>query len=653
MRIILPVFTLFLGMTSLFAQVPRKALVESFSNASCAPCAAQNPAFNNLLLPNKDKIITLKYQMNWPGFDPMNEQNPDDPNARRAIYNFNAIPYTRLDGELPGPSYGGGIGAWTASNAGAPAGYNQAVLNFASARETFVEVTISHEFNEELNQANVSVTVTNTAENDIPGDNIRLFLALTENQISFPTPPGSTNETTFYSVVRKLHPTAEGTLLDLKSEKENTFDFVVDLPSYLYDMRQIAFVAFVQDMSNFNVHQTEISTPITLDGLFDAAVVSKTTKPASFCELAVLPKFEIVNPGDDILNSVEIEYGFGSETSTVLWEGELAKNQKAEIEGEELNAPSGSSQLTYRVVSVNGKTDFNRMNNLLPADNISAFGPGVQGEDASVDFENTPNYAEAENTLIIKGSNLHMVVINGAEVNQQRPIGGFGQSEKAVLGNCYDMRANVTASLVLQNLDMTQKSDYTLKFDYAYASYQGESDRLIVEVSTNCGSSWTSVFDKAGTTLSTAPATTAFFVPQATQWKSETINLGNYDGREEVMVRFRVVSAWGNNIWLDNISIDGTTSSIKPVLLDENAVSIYPNPVQSEINLILNMPEAVQADIQLYDLSGRLVSVLAQGDMIPAGISNRSFTLQQAAGVYFLNVRTAKGELTKRVMVVK
>jgi hypothetical protein len=211
----------------------------------------------------------------------------------------------------------------------------------------------------------------------------------------------------------------------------------------------------------------------------------------------------------------------------------------------------------------------------------------------------------------------------------------------------------VTASLVLQNLDMTQKSDYTLKFDYAYASYQGESDRLIVEVSTNCGSSWTSVFDKAGTTLSTAPATTAFFVPQATQWKSETINLGNYDGREEVMVRFRVVSAWGNNIWLDNISIDGTTSSIKPVLLDENAVSIYPNPVQSEINLILNMPEAVQADIQLYDLSGRLVSVLAQGDMIPAGISNRSFTLQQAAGVYFLNVRTAKGELTKRVMVVK
>ncbi len=652
MRLILPIMFVLLG-TSLFGQVQRKALVESFSNASCPPCAAQNPTFNALLAPNKDKIITVKYQMNWPGFDPMNQQNPDDPNARRSIYNFNAIPYTRLDGELPGPSYGGGIGAWTASNAGAPAGYNQAVLNYASARETFVKVTISHEFNEDLNQAFVVASVENTGSSDIDGDNIRLFLALTENQISFPTPPGTTNETTYFSVVRKLLPDAQGTLIELPAGVKQEFEFTVDLPTYLYNLNQIAFVAFVQDMSNFNVHQAEISTPIALSGLFDAAVVSKTTKPATFCDLAVTPKFEITNPGDAELNSVELEYISGNDTYNITWTGALAKNQKAEINGEELNATPGSSQLQYRVVRVNDKPDFNRMNNLLPADNISAFGPGVQGENSSIDFENTPNYGEPENTLIIKGSNLHMAVINGAEVNQQRLIGGFGQSDKALLGNCYDMRENIQASLVLQNLDMTQKLNYKLAFDYAYASYQGESDRLIVEYSKDCGLTWTAAFNKAGTTLATAPSSTSFFVPQATQWKKEEIDLSSLDGSEEVMIRFRAVSAWGNNIWLDNINIDGISSSTRSLQLNDNAVSIFPNPVQSEINLIINMPEAVNADIQLFDLQGNRVAVLAQNDVIPAGISNRQFSIQQPAGVYFLNLTTTKGNLTKRVMVVK
>jgi hypothetical protein len=652
MRLILPIMFVLLT-SSLFGQVQRKALVESFSNASCAPCAAQNPTFNTLLAPNKDKIITLKYQMNWPGFDPMNQQNSDDPNARRSIYNFNAIPYTRLDGELPGPSYGGGIGAWTASNAGAPAGYNQAVLNFASARETFVEVTVSHEFNEDLNQANVMVTVENTGASDIPGDKIRLFLALTENQIAFPTPPGTTNETTFFSVVRKLHPDAQGTLLELPAGVKQEFEFTVDLPTYLYNLNQIAFVAFVQDMSNFNVHQAEISTPLALTGLFDAAVVSKTIKPTSFCDLAVTPKFEITNPGDDEINSVELEYRSGNDLFNITWNGALAKNQKAEINGEELNATPGSSQIQYRVVKVNGKPDFNRMNNQLPADNISAFGPGVQGNYADVNFEDTPNYGEPENTLIIKGSNLHMAVINGAEVNQQRQIGGFGQSDKALLGNCYDMRENIQASLVLQNLDMTEKLNYRLMFDYAYASYQGESDRLIVEYSKNCGQTWTSLFNKAGTTLATAPSTTSFFVPQATQWKKEEIELNSLDGSEEVMIRFRAVSAWGNNIWLDNIWIDGLGASTRSLKLDDNALNLFPNPVQSEINLIINMPEAVNADIQLFDLQGNRVAVLAQNDLIPAGISNRQFSIQQPAGVYFLNFTSSKGNLTKRVMVVK
>ena len=37
-------------------------MVESFTQASCGPCAAQNPGFNNLLQNNGNRVVLLKYQ---------------------------------------------------------------------------------------------------------------------------------------------------------------------------------------------------------------------------------------------------------------------------------------------------------------------------------------------------------------------------------------------------------------------------------------------------------------------------------------------------------------------------------------------------------------------------------------------------------------
>ena len=51
------------------AQSQRLVLIEEFTNASCPPCAAQNPAFNILLSNNTVKAISIKYQTNWPGVE--------------------------------------------------------------------------------------------------------------------------------------------------------------------------------------------------------------------------------------------------------------------------------------------------------------------------------------------------------------------------------------------------------------------------------------------------------------------------------------------------------------------------------------------------------------------------------------------------------
>ena len=85
--------------TFAFAQSQRLVLVEAFSQASCGPCAAQNPALNAALTAaGTNKVVSVKYQTDWPGVDPMNAQNPAEVDTRVAYYNVTGVPSRRLDG---------------------------------------------------------------------------------------------------------------------------------------------------------------------------------------------------------------------------------------------------------------------------------------------------------------------------------------------------------------------------------------------------------------------------------------------------------------------------------------------------------------------------------------------------------------------------
>ncbi|MNK24859.1 Protease 1 precursor [compost metagenome] len=117
----------------------------------------------------------------------------------------------------------------------------------------------------------------------------------------------------------------------------------------------------------------------------------------------------------------------------------------------------------------------------------------------------------------------------------------------------------------IKPLIFTGYSSAQLVFSVAYARYNnGSTDGLQVLVSTDCGATFTSVFSKSGATLATAGNTTNAFVPTATQWRSETVNLTPYVGNANVIVVFRNLSAYGNNIYVDNINITGVAATIPP-----------------------------------------------------------------------------------------
>ena len=104
-------------------------------------------------------------------------------------------------------------------------------------------------------------------------------------------------------------------------------------------------------------------------------------------------------------------------------------------------------------------------------------------------------------------------------------------------------------------------SSSELTFDVAYAPYDADYyDGLEVLVSTDCGTTFTSVYSKSYLTLATAPATTGLFTPTGAQWRNESIDMTPFVGQNSVLVAFRNLAGWGNRLFVDNINITGVAS---------------------------------------------------------------------------------------------
>jgi PKD repeat protein len=110
-------------------------------------------------------------------------------------------------------------------------------------------------------------------------------------------------------------------------------------------------------------------------------------------------------------------------------------------------------------------------------------------------------------------------------------------------------------------LSLSGLSSAQLTFDVAYAPYDAANfDGLEVLISTDCQQTFTSLYSKSNTTLATAAATTSPFAPSAAQWRTETINLTSYVGQTNVVIAFRNLAGYGNNLYVDNINLTGAAA---------------------------------------------------------------------------------------------
>ena len=103
------------------AQTQRTVLLEHFTQASCGPCATNNPLVKAYLDATSTPVVPIKYQTSWPGFDPMNLHNPTDVQTRVTYYGVTGVPDIVIDGNVaqgnPGTLFAGGQNSTTDTRA--------------------------------------------------------------------------------------------------------------------------------------------------------------------------------------------------------------------------------------------------------------------------------------------------------------------------------------------------------------------------------------------------------------------------------------------------------------------------------------------------------------------------------------------------------
>ena len=145
-------------------------------------------------------------------------------------------------------------------------------------------------------------------------------------------------------------------------------------------------------------------------------------------------------------------------------------------------------------------------------------------------------------------------IVSGTYNWARSTTSGYGLGTGSAYANFYNATAGSTFDLVTIGFNIATPQ---LKFDHAYATYATEVDQLKILYSTNGGASYSELVVLNGgptgplNTYGGTGLTTSSFVPTATQWASKTYDLPAGTNK----IKFQAVSAFGNNLYLDNINV--------------------------------------------------------------------------------------------------
>ncbi|HAS41107.1 MAG TPA: hypothetical protein DCS93_11545 [Microscillaceae bacterium] len=375
----------------------------------------------------------------------------------------------------------------------------------------------------------------------------------------------------------------------------------------------------------------------------NAGIASITQVQNSTCDTEVIPRVLIRNFGNNPLTSVTITYNIDGEApQTLNWQGNLASLDTVTVQLPTTQTTRADHQLNVETSLPNGQVDTDIVNN-------------TKSVNFTVQALNTLplEYDFADTTIL----NTQWQIINPDEKETWMPIivpeQSQGRGNNAMILPYFDYSdIGQEDQLITPLLDVSAAPQLLLEFRVAYAPFRGDEssrDGLKIGVSTDCGQTFTIVYEKYGDTLATDdPASDNWKPIRANQWRTEIINLSKWAGKGNIQLGFIGVNDYGNNIYIDDINLTSDPLSTNP----DDFIVVTPNPtINQEIRFNLRLPSVTNTlDWALYDLSGKNVK---RGQVTNAQFQTVTIPAQSQlrSGVYILKVSTPQYTVTKRVLV--
>ncbi len=540
---------------------------------------------------------------------------------------INTIPTGRFDGQHQ----------WVFGAASDdPSDVSNAVITSAQTQTTNFRIAMTPSWNPTFTNCVVSATIESTTSFTAIGA-LMFRLCLIERLINFPSAPGINGQTNFYDVVRKSYPTSivsgsvisMGTLLPSiwAPAQTQTLTINCNIPTYIHDLSQMAFVGFVQDDGDRKVYQAARTPQPAVPNDIKVASVNV---PLS-CSVNFTPTFVAQNLGAVAVTALTVApYIDGIAQPIFNYVGNIAGGSSVTITLPSYTAAYGNHTCSITITGVSGG-DLNTINNTIRG----AFG---------ISNIITSSITESFSTFPPPNWYVLNYDFNPATWGYST-TGGFGNSLGSVKYDFWDNFVDGDSDdLYLPELNLTGVSNPVLSFDVAYAQYTNQNDKLEVKISVDCGANWSNVYSKQGAILATAPSnSTSAFVPSSSQWRTENINLSSLANQPSVLVKFVATANFGNNLYIDNVNL-GQPTAIKKINPNIIVYELFPNP-SSDVVSIKSDVELNGSIIKVYNSLGQIII----SDKIEAP-SYKLNVRELTNGVYFIELKTKTGSgITKLV----
>ena len=250
----------------------------------------------------------------------------------------------------------------------------------------------------------------------------------------------------------------------------------------------------------------------------DDAGISEIVFPQSIiCDATLAPQVRLRNFGNNNLNSVTIVYNVGGANQSFNWTGNLSNGQTQVVTLPNITSSGGTVILSANTTNPNGNSDQNTSNDQSQASfNVLS------------SSQNLP-FTESFNSTSISSGTWSISNTDNAETWELVAVSGTSPGTTGARMNFFNYaQSSQRDGLISPKINLNGYLSATVSFEHAYRRFdQSTTDSLVIYVSTNCGSSWTRVFqagENSTGSFATASTNTNAFVPaNSGEWCMGTV----------------------------------------------------------------------------------------------------------------------------------